>query len=219
MTNPKGYLSYLRQNSFSFLLVSIIIFLLVPPFFENSQWDDILTHITLTLVLIACLWVIFGDKRHWAQPVIVGVIVIALNWLAFSQAAGNTGIVIRLMVFFAFWTFTCFQILKAINAQKIVSPELIAGAVSGYLLFGLLGALMAACLELLIPGSFSVQYLQNLGVFVYYSFVTLSTLGYGDILPISNLAQTLSIAISLTGQIYLTIIIAILVGKFSSQSN
>ena len=144
---------------------------------------------------------------------------IALNWVVFFESDSNTATIVRLVAFFAFWTFTTYHILKTINAQKIVSPEVIFGAVSGYLLFGLLGALMAACLEFLAPGSISVKNPNALGEFVYYSFVTLSTLGYGDIVPKTNIAQTLSIAISLTGQLYLTLVIAILVGKFISQSD
>ena len=219
MTKYTGYLSYTREHSFSLLLLAIVLFLFSPPFFENSIWEILVSHGTLTLVLLACLWVIFGLQKHPVQPIIVGFVVIGLNWAAFFQQGNEVAWIGRLLAFVAFWTFTTFRILKRIAAQRNVNIETLAGAISGYLLFGLIGALVAACLELVIPGSFNIQNPENLGVFVYFSFVTLSTLGYGDILPITQLAQTLSIAISLTGQIYLTIIIAILVGKFISQSN
>lgn len=219
MSQTRGKIAYLREHTFSFLLASIIIFLLAPPFFEGTDWGGLLTHLALTLVLITCFWVIFGVKKHPAQPVIGGIILIGLNWVAFFDMAGNPGTIVRLMAFFGFWTFTVYHILKSINAQKMVSPEVISGAISGYLLFGLLGGLIAACLELLAPGSFNIRNPNELDEFLYYSFVTLSTLGYGDIVPKTNIAQTLSIAISLTGQMYLTVVIAILVGKFISQSD
>ncbi len=218
MSEPQGYLSKLRKYNFSVLLVAIILFLLVPPIFEGTKWEGLLAHAALTIVLVASVWVIFGVKKHPAQPIIAGVAVILLNWVAFFETTSNTANAVRLLAFFAFWTFTTFHILKNINAQKIVSPEVISGAVSGYLLFGLLGGLMAACLELIVSGSFNINNPDELSGYVYYSFVTLSTLGYGDILPKNNLAQTLAIAISLTGQIYLTVVIAILVLAVTSES-
>ena len=53
--------------------------------------------------------------------------------------------------------------------------------------------------------------------FIYYAFVTMTTLGYGDITPVGSMARSLSIFFSVTGQLYLTMIIAILVGKYLSQ--
>jgi len=53
--------------------------------------------------------------------------------------------------------------------------------------------------------------------YLYFSFVTLTTLGYGDITPVSSFAKSITILIAITGQLYLTILIAFLVGKFLSR--
>jgi uncharacterized membrane protein len=54
--------------------------------------------------------------------------------------------------------------------------------------------------------------------YLYFSFVTLSTLGYGDVTPVSHLARSMAILIAVTGQLYMTILIAMLVGKFLARS-
>jgi hypothetical protein len=54
--------------------------------------------------------------------------------------------------------------------------------------------------------------------YLYFSFVTLTTLGYGDITPVSAFAKSLTIFIAITGQLYLTILIAMLVGKYLSST-
>jgi hypothetical protein len=59
---------------------------------------------------------------------------------------------------------------------------------------------------------------QGFHDFLYFSFITLTTLGYGDVTPVSALAKSLSIVIAIAGQLYMTILIAMLVGKYISSS-
>ncbi len=108
------------------------------------------------------------------------------------------------------------SVLRQISKENEVSIQVIYGAISGYILIGLIGAMVAAMIELVIPGSynFSVIIDYDYSDFFYFSFVTLTTLGYGDITPVNRPAETLSIVLSLAGQLYMTILIAILIGKF-----
>jgi hypothetical protein len=90
-------------------------------------------------------------------------------------------------------------------------------------MMGLSGAFLALFVETLIPGSFllSGEILAREGLantLIYYSLVSLSTIGYGDITPNVPIARSLSLAIGLTGQIYLTVLVAMLVGKFLKDS-
>ena len=96
-------------------------------------------------------------------------------------------------------------------------------AIIGYLLLGLVSSIMIAMLVEYNPAMFSFPFPPEAGTtshfsdYLYYGFVTMTTLGYGDIIPLMPFSKSLSILISVSGQLYLAIIIAMLVGKFASQ--
>ena len=111
-----------------------------------------------------------------------------------------------------------------VNGDR-VSMDTIFQAISVYLLLGLAWAFAYVSLELIIPGSFSigvdltVQSDLDFHKFLYFSFVTMTTLGYGDITPVTPPAGSLSYVQAVVGQIYLTVLVARLVGMhISSQA-
>ena len=86
------------------------------------------------------------------------------------------------------------------------------------MLLGIAASILFGFLYRIKPEAFSASTgnFSSQADFIYFSFVTITTLGYGDILPVSHLARSLAIMFSVTGQLYLTMIIAMLVGKYLS---
>ena len=85
------------------------------------------------------------------------------------------------------------------------------------MLVGFAGALMAGIIHHFNPQAFNVPaYMNHPGFddFIYFSFVTLGTPGYGDVTPVSNTAQTLSIFLSIAGQTYFAMILALAIAKY-----
>ena len=105
-------------------------------------------------------------------------------------------------------------ILTHVLRDEEVSREKIFGALSVYLLLGVIWAMLFIMMDSLVPGSFRYGQERVLteAQMVYYSFVTLTTLGYGDIVPVSPTARSLATLEALTGQLYLTVLVARLVG-------
>ena len=112
------------------------------------------------------------------------------------------------------------KLIIQIAGYKQVNIEVITEAVSGYLLMGLMFSFLVAITMVAEPGAYSF-YRQESIIFAdihYYTFVTLSTLGYGDLLPLLPVSKSLALLITISGQLYLAIIVATLVGKFLSQT-
>lgn len=119
------------------------------------------------------------------------------------------------------------MILATILREHEITVDTISGAVCGYLLLGLGCGWLYALVETLSPGSFFtarqdfLAWLANdrlrRSVLAYYSFVTLSTAGFGDITPVSQPARTLSWIEAVAGQFYMAILVAGLVGIRISQ--
>jgi exosortase/archaeosortase len=120
-----------------------------------------------------------------------------------------------------FFIFAIIQILIFVYTQKEVTRDLIAGAAIVYLLMALAWSFIFGVVESLDPGSFSIPDIEGISTsrsFLYLSFVTITTLGYGDITPVTSLARSLCILEAVIGQLYLVVQVAWLVGVHVSQS-
>lgn len=118
------------------------------------------------------------------------------------------------------------SLIHQIATARKVSAGVILGSLTGYLLLGLIFSIFIIFIRQHDPGAFSSPPKQdveteesiNTSVPLYFSFVTLATLGYGDIIPLKPYTRSLVTLIAVMGQFYIAIIVALLVGKFSSQN-
>jgi hypothetical protein len=127
-----------------------------------------------------------------------------------------------------FFIFIVGSLINQTAREKEVTPRVILSSINGYLLLGLIISLMVALISHFRPGSYNFGSRDNQFAFshepiidfAYYAFTAMTTVGYGDLLPLSPAAKSLSVFASVSGQLYLTILIAMLVGKFigSQQS-
>ena len=154
--------------------------------------------------------------------------VMASHW-AVGQSSGRLLLAVHYALTVALLTFTAVTILRAILVDLRVTQETILGAICVYLLIGLTWAYLDAAVDLAVPGSFRIEpgpisrgagHLVPREVFpqlIYFSFTTLTTLGYGDVIPLSPPARTCAYLEAVVGQIYLTVLVARLVGMHISQ--
>ncbi|MEN8790112.1 MAG: potassium channel family protein [Flavobacteriaceae bacterium] len=103
-----------------------------------------------------------------------------------------------------------------IMAEKTVSLFTILEAVNGYLLLGILFISLVGFVELIFPGSYPFTEGEEINL-VYYTMVTLTTVGYGDITPQLPAAKSLAMIMAVTGQFYIAVVVAIIVGKYASK--
>jgi hypothetical protein len=123
--------------------------------------------------------------------------------------------------FILFLIVVAVNLLLGIIKSQEVDSQVIFSAVAVYMLFGFCGALLTAVIMFFEPAAFSMNstYSSQFHQYLYFSFVTITTTGYGDILPVKPIARTLAICLALFGTLYLTVIIGILIGKYLSGKN
>lgn len=129
---------------------------------------------------------------------------------------------LKLALYFIFYSIVTVEIIKQVWKAKIISKNVILGLISGYVSLGLFAFFLCLTIEIVYPNSFSgisgidssTDVAEQL---MYYAYITLMTIGYGDILPLTSIAQKASILIGLLGQFYLVILTAIVVGKYINQ--
>lgn len=181
--------------------------------------------IIFTAIILSGTYSLDFAKKTRRILIVSGIITIVLTWLYYFFVNDALGLV-SFFSFFCFNMFITVFMIRHIAGSKQVTLTIIINAINGYLLIGVLGAVLLAMTEIaqkfffnLDAGAinFAGDTVAGFHDYLYFSFVTLTTLGYGDITPVSAYAKSLTIVIAISGQLYLTILIAMLVGKYLSN--
>ncbi|MCA0931610.1 hypothetical protein LCM02_04035 [Lutimonas saemankumensis] len=197
------------------LLVSIIILVFLPPFLtELPNFTDSFIKLDFLMILIACYLIIRKVKSSRFIGYITFILIIIDAFLESDilNYIGQLGI--SYMVIHAFTL-----VLKEAMSLQGDTKNLILVSITGYLIIGLIGGFLSAGLEYIYPNSYShsADIVFDLYTFIYYSFVTMTTLGYGDMIPITQKAQALALMMVISGQLFLSVIIAINIAKFMQK--
>lgn len=217
----------LAERKYLALLVSLIILVVVYPILRMATETRLLLDVLFSLVFLAALLVIFEGGRLRIVAILLGVpTLVGLSTNYLIPGIPRLPLEVWFHVLAAmFLGFTTGIILRSIHGEKSVSSESVYGAFCGYLLLGLAFAHVFCLLELLEPNSFQGAGFSNQlsddrrhFLLVYFSFLTLTTVGYGDITPNSDAARSLAATEAIMGQFYLAVLIAELIGKRVSQA-
>lgn len=206
------------------LLVAQMLILLAYPFLVQFPGLKIISGSMFVLVLLAALRLVARKRR---QLYIAGTFAVigAAGFIGDMLSPAVISHVAFLLGFILFLAFTSSLMLVDILARsKHVNVDLILGAIGVYLMIGLAFAFIFALLETTIPGSFTglqelISAPATTDPMVYFSYVTLTTLGYGDVSPISTIAMSMSTLEAIIGQLFLAILVARLIGMHIAAGN
>lgn len=202
------------------MLVTLFMYIVLVPFIKDYVRIRNLLDIFFVFILISSVYAVSEKTRNTVIAFILVAPLLFFDWIGPVLQVPNADIV-GAVLGILFLGFVLFSILSFIFNQDIITQEVISASVSVYLLLGIAWAMIYGLLEKIHPGSFhfSDALAENTKmIFSYYSFVTLTTLGYGDISPLTDKAATLSVVEAIIGQLYLTVLIARLIGLHISQS-
>ncbi len=210
---------WFHVNRFSFLLTAIVLFLILRPFVENFVRISFLIEIFISAILLSGIYAVSEDRISFFLALLTGVPALFINW-SFQIYKIPTLLLMHHIFSALFFATATIIIIRHLINQKVVTIDLIWGAVCGYFFIGFMWSAIFSLLESFHPGSFKLgqQVVPDIDSFIYFSFVTLATLGYGDIVPLTKQAQSLAIIETVMGQMYLAVNIAALVAIRISQS-
>ena len=198
-----------------FLLLSIFAFVFIFPIIDNKVLHELFVILSYTLMLLSIFSIIEIKSKLLTSIVIIAVL--ANFTLLFTDELYLSVVTFSISVL-AF-TIATVVLIKHIAASKNVTIAIVIQAISGYLLIGVIGVLLNTILLAFNKDAISFSVLgSKFSSIIYYSFITLTTIGYGEILPQSVTARSISIFIGVAGQIYLTVVIAMIIGKFLSAN-
>jgi len=204
------------KSRFLYIVFAIILVILVSPFIRHEGKIGALTStLLLTMIPLASYYALSGDRKWAISIIILGVPFVGLDAINLFHASRYLQVIM-----YGFGTILYLYIivllLKNLLAQKTITTNMIYCAISIYLLIGIMWAGVYAILDTVSPGSFSGT--PGSVDPIYFSFVTLTTVGYGDVAPLTILAKRFAVFEAGMGSIYMAIIVALIVGRYLTPS-
>src|SRR2546429_6892652 len=210
-----------RRFSAVQLLIALVAFFICAPFVEEIKGGDLIVSALFSLVLVAGVLAVAERKRTLIIAIVLAFPAIVGRWInhfrpdlippAVFLVAGLTLI-----------AFVVGNLLRFVLRAPSVNTEVLCASISAYLMLGLMWTMAYWLVDQLTPGgafSFNTnagpRSINGFNAF-YFSFVTLSTVGYGDITPVSRIARWLAAMEAMTGLLYVAVLIARLVSLYSA---
>jgi len=204
----------LKSNIVLLLALSMMIFIIPVVPIKDSQ----LTKVLLGIVVVSGLFAADFSKTAFRALFTFGTLVIIVTLLNLVLHDSRVLSIITFALNMLFFIMVTIALVTHVASAKEVYSSTLLCAVNSYLLIGFTLSLLFLIMHIFSPGSFSQVDSGDGGFsyFIYYGFVTLTTLGYGDIIPHTAAARSLSTFTALFGQLYLVIIMALIIGKYLS---
>ena len=200
------------------LLLSLLAAILLTPVLNQDNWRRLVL-VAVTFIPIVLSIVRLSQIKRWVWPSVLlalgnAVFVVAGNTFASSTLTG-----VRWALLAAFFGLTAAGLFSHLRNSRSVARAQLYTAVNIYLLLGLLWATLYLAIDAFSPGSIQIRShpADRQTELLYFSLVTLSTIGYGDIVPLSGEARILAALEGVTGVLYIAITVALLVGRFRSE--
>lgn len=194
------------------VLVAALAMFGVSPVLSGSDAGNVALNLFAFAVLVGALWASHVPGRWLRLAALLG----GSAWLLTVFAAAGADVLVgpRIIITYALWIAAPIAVLVRVIRDRRITLNTIYGAINAYVLFGLLMGFQYTAIEEIESGSFAIpgnpgdDYTDDL---LYYSLVTQTTLGFGDIAPVKAVPRSLSVIQAILGQMYLVVLVARLV--------
>ncbi|PHR92766.1 MAG: hypothetical protein COA78_33240 [Blastopirellula sp.] len=225
---------FLNDNRHCITLLSLLALVIIQPFFTHSWVGIFVGDLLFSLVILASIHDTGIRKKRWAVSIVVALPALGFMWalqafdLASNYDALINWLILRNLLMIGFLCYTTAILMQEVFTTDEITQEEIFGGISAYLLIGLIWAYLYTTVllydkeaihfpqhgEATIESSESIKdrAFHEVGSLLYFSYVTLTTLGYGDITPRTPIARTLAWLEAGIGQLFIAVMMARLVG-------
>ena len=216
----------LRISGFNYsaveLLAALAVLFFTVPFVNDLPSGDLIEALLVTLVMVSAVLAVGGRRRTLVTAVALVIPALAAKWMNHLRP-DLVSPLIYIITAIAFFAFISAQLLLFILRARQVDANVLCAGLSGYLLLGLLWVPAYLLVARLNPAAFVMTAGTDTGAPMdgfhafYFSFITLCTVGYGDVTPVSKVARMLAVVEAIAGLFYMAVLISRLVSVYSSN--
>lgn len=206
------------NNRFLLIFLALLNLIGTPLFaqFLGLTFSQLVAINTTLLIIIS--FTLASRKVPKMVILVLGIGLMITQWTEFFDYTNEIKRVYRVYLACAFFLTLSFVLIRNFLDAKEISTQKVIGALSGYILLGFMGASAVELMEIHHPGSVDIESSERGFDYIYFSFISLATIGYGDVVPLSAPAKSLTIILCLLGQFYLAVGISASVGKMVNKS-
>jgi len=210
---PVGYFRYSAVE----LLVALALLLITAPLVQDMPFGDLVEPVLLTLVMVSAMLAIGGRRQTLIVALLLVLPALAAKWVHHFWP-DRVSPFVYLVPGTAFFLFVVAQLIRFILRSPTVDANVLCAGLSGYLLLGVLWTPLYMAVGRWNPAAFAMPAGGTMDGFtaLYFSFITLSTVGYGDIAPVSKAARMLAPMEAVVGLFYVAVLISRLVAIYST---
>lgn len=211
----------LQNRRYWILFFSLLALIVLPAFMGNFFLNNFIFRVTFSLVVFTSVSAVMTGRRLILFGFALALLVALLQWTSYLFRDEFNMIIATSILYLSFFIFIIRSLFLMIAGSARVTVDVIVVSVCIYMIIGIIFAVLCSTLDKIYPEAYTdiVMTGNRIHEFVYFSFITMATVGYGDIVPKIPQTATLAVLMGITGQLYMTIIVAILVGKFLQQTN
>lgn len=217
ITRPFDIINNLLARRYKSLLISLVAMIIIPSFLEGYSFQTLVSFLLNSITIFLAIYAIQESKRQLYWGFSAALIVIIINKFGVLSEEARLDFYLSFLIYLLFYGYVAYRLLKMIVATENVKVGVLYAAILVYVLIGIIGGYVFMLIENAVPGSINNLQLENItspSKFFYFSFITLSTVGYGDITPASASARSVCMVLSTAGPLYLTVLVALLVSRF-----
>ena len=206
----------------SYLLLSLVSVLLVYPYLVGRSSTEVLLVLLNATVVLTAIYAVRHSRRHLITALAIGIPQLVVSWINVVATGGDFAIA-QAVLTILFYGYALVRVLDYVLRGRDVTLDKMYGAAGVYLLMGFMWASRFDLVLTLQPDAFEMhggRFPETALAFrdlVHFSFVTLTSLGYGDITPVSDQARSLAFLEVIAGNLYMALLVARLVGAYRPE--
>ncbi len=212
------HITVIKGNSFRNLLIVLLLYITVGPFLSPYPSLAVVAHGILTISLFLAIYAV--QKKQPQRPYVMGLLfpLLVLYWLGIYDVV-EFSLQGAYLLFVVYYGLLIYSYSLQISRSKKVTKNVLFAAFCLYLMIGLFWGALYGLVNSIQPGAYSGVLLENVGknvvhVFNYFSLITLTTLGYGDITPQTPGAASICQVEAVVGQFFTAVLVAWLVSRY-----
>lgn len=201
------------------LFTQLVFFVVIPLLTPYTTFSNIVISLLLSFVLLAGLNAIQAKRLYlWLGLGFSLLFILTTSILRFEE--NPFAVLAEFTSFIIFCIFIIYHIITTLLSTKEIKASLIAGGLAGYLMIGVLLSFFFIMLDAFDSNALSATMdAEGFIGFVYFSLITMTTVGYGDIVPLHPIAQISSAFAAIFSQFYLAVVVAVIVGKIINEKS
>ena len=211
----KYYKALAYRYRFLIIWVAFLLEFIMPSFDQGNRDYHIIELVIFVFGILAGINVLLARKKLFYLIGVLGVLIVIVRLIS-DDVLPIWIDYIKDFILITYYLIIVYEIFKELVDHKNVDMNTIGAVLAGFFVIGIIGGVVFSLIEGFFPGSFTglAEGEKPISRLVYFSFVTLTTIGYGDISPVTQLAQRVTVLFGLVGNFYSTIVIGIIISKF-----